>query len=115
MPVERPGWRRSGNPEVGNPGEQAEDEMDFTLTDDQRRLQKQTLGFSTAKYFANEMTREVCGAALRLAGGCGYDEEYPIEQCFCDARGSGIAGGAIDFEKINIAAALVGRRFNQPR
>jgi alkylation response protein AidB-like acyl-CoA dehydrogenase len=68
---------------------------------------------SIAKCFANEMTREVTGAALQLMGGYGYAKEYGMEQRFRDSWGWGIAGGAIDIQKINIAADLVGRRFNQ--
>ena len=46
-------------------------------------------------------------------GGYGYSKSYPMEQKMRDALGWGIAGGSIDIQKINIAAALVGRRFNQ--
>lgn len=70
---------------------------------------------SIAKCFANEMTREVCGAAIQLMGGYGYNKEYPIEQRFRDSWGWGIAGGAIDIQKTNIASALVDRRFDQRR
>ena len=70
---------------------------------------------SIAKCFANEMTREVCGAAVQLMGGYGYNKEYPIEQRFRDSWGWGIAGGAIDIQKTNIASALVDRRFDQRR
>jgi hypothetical protein len=38
-----PGPRRRGN------GEQAEDEMDFTLMDEQRRLQQQASDFATRR------------------------------------------------------------------
>jgi alkylation response protein AidB-like acyl-CoA dehydrogenase len=68
---------------------------------------------SIAKCFANEMVREVTGTAMQLMGGYGYSKEYPAEQRFRDGWGWGIAGGTIDIQKINIAAALVGRRFNQ--
>lgn len=68
---------------------------------------------SIAKCFANEMTREVTGKALQLMGGYGYSSEYPLEQKMRDSWGWGIAGGAIDVQKTNIAASLVGRRFNQ--
>ena len=68
---------------------------------------------SIAKCFANEMVREVTGNAMQLMGGYGYSKEYPAEQRFRDAWGWGIAGGAIDIQKVNITAALVGRRFNQ--
>ncbi|GMG84938.1 acyl-CoA dehydrogenase [Paralimibaculum aggregatum] len=68
---------------------------------------------SLAKCFANEMTREVTGAAMQLMGGYGYACEYGMEQRFRDSFGWGIAGGAIDIQKVNIAASLVGRRFSQ--
>ncbi|MDB5591255.1 acyl-CoA dehydrogenase [Enterovirga sp.] len=66
-----------------------------------------------AKCYANEMTREVTGTALQLMGGYGYAEEYGMERRFRDSYGWGIAGGAIDIQKINIAADLIGRRFSQ--
>lgn len=68
---------------------------------------------SIAKCFANEIVREVTGKAVQLMGAYGYSKEYPIEQKFRDGWGWGIAGGTIDIQKVNIAAALVGRRFNQ--
>jgi len=70
---------------------------------------------SIAKCFANEMVREVTGAAMQLMGGYGYSKQYSAEQRFRDAWGWGIAGGTIDIQKINIASALVGRRFDQRR
>ena len=68
---------------------------------------------SIAKCFANEIAREVTGKAMQLMGGYGYSTEFPLEQKMRDAWGWGIAGGAIDIQKINIASAIVGRRFNQ--
>lgn len=70
---------------------------------------------SMAKCFANEMVREVCGSALQLMGGYGYNKDYPIEQRFRDGWGWGIAGGAVDIQKVNIAAALLNKRFDQRR
>ena len=70
---------------------------------------------SVAKCFANEIAREVCGHAVQLLGGYGYSKEYPMERRLRDAWGWGIAGGAIDIQKINIASAMVGRRFDQRR
>ena len=71
------------------------------------------LDSSLAKCFANEMVRDVTGAAMQVMGAYGYSKEFPIEQRLRDGWGWGIAGGAIDIQKINIASALVGRRFNQ--
>ncbi len=68
---------------------------------------------SIAKCFANEMVRDVTGKALQLMGGYGYSRQYPAEQRMRDAWGWGIAGGTIDIQKVNIASALVGRRFDQ--
>ncbi len=68
---------------------------------------------SMAKCFANEITREVTGKAMQLMGGYGYSKDYPIEQKMRDSWGWGIAGGAIDIQKVNITSALAGRRFNQ--
>ncbi|MEQ8398550.1 acyl-CoA dehydrogenase family protein [Thalassobaculum sp.] len=73
------------------------------------------LDSSLAKCFANEMVRDVAGAALQVMGAYGYAKEYGMEQKLRDGWGWGIAGGAIDIQKINIAAALVGRRFDQRR
>ncbi|HEY2683825.1 MAG TPA: acyl-CoA dehydrogenase family protein [Steroidobacteraceae bacterium] len=68
---------------------------------------------SVAKCYANEIAREVTGHAVQLMGGYGYSREYPMERRLRDAWGWGIAGGAIDIQKVNIAAAMVGRRFDQ--
>ena len=70
---------------------------------------------SIAKCFANEMVREVTGDALQVMGGYGYHKDYGMEQRFRDAWGWGIAGGAIDIQKTNIASALIGTRFSQRR
>ena len=68
---------------------------------------------SMAKCFANEIAREVTGHAVQLMGGYGYSREYPMERRMRDAWGWGIAGGAIDIQKVNIASAMAGRRFTQ--
>ena len=73
------------------------------------------LDSSLAKCFANEMVRDVAGAGLQVMGAYGYAKEYGMEQKLRDGWGWGIAGGAIDIQKTNIAAALVGRRFDQRR
>ena len=68
---------------------------------------------STAKCFSNEISREVTTTAMQLMGGYGYNKEYGMERRVRDAFGWGIAGGTIDIQKINIASAMIGRRFNQ--
>jgi butyryl-CoA dehydrogenase len=73
------------------------------------------LDSSIAKCVANETAREVTSAGVQLMGGYGYSRDYPMERRMRDAWGWGIAGGTIDIQKVNIASALVGRRFNQRR
>ena len=73
------------------------------------------LDSSIAKCVANETAREVTSAGVQLMGGYGYSCEYPMERRMRDAWGWGIAGGTIDIQKVNIASALVGRRFDQRR
>jgi alkylation response protein AidB-like acyl-CoA dehydrogenase len=68
---------------------------------------------SMAKCFANEMARDVCGKTVQLMGGYGYSKAFAAEQRLRDAWGWGIAGGTIDIQKVNIASALIGRRFQQ--
>ena len=47
-------------------------------------------------------------------GGYGYSKAFAAEQRLLrDAWGWGIAGGTIDIQKVNIASALIGRRFQQ--
>lgn len=73
------------------------------------------LDSSTAKCFANQIARNVTGNAVQMMGGYGYSTQYPMERRMRDAWGWGIAGGAIDIQKVNIASAMVGRRFDQRR
>eukprot|EP00004_Rigifila_ramosa_P026397 TRINITY_DN8196_c0_g1_i1.p3 TRINITY_DN8196_c0_g1~~TRINITY_DN8196_c0_g1_i1.p3 ORF type:complete len:427 (-),score=127.37 TRINITY_DN8196_c0_g1_i1:29-1189(-) len=71
------------------------------------------LDSSTAKCMANEVAVEVCQAAVQLMGGYGLSEQYPLERRLRDALCWRVAGGAVDIQKINIASAIVGRRFPQ--
>ena len=70
---------------------------------------------SIGKCFANTIAREVTGDALQLMGAYGYSKEFPMERRLRDSWGWGIAGGAIDIQKTNIAGAMLGRRFDQRR
>ena len=63
----------------------------------------------------NTIAREVTGDALQLMGAYGYSKEFPMERRNRDGWGWGIAGGAIDIQKTNIASAMLGRRFDQRR
>jgi butyryl-CoA dehydrogenase len=68
---------------------------------------------SVAKCFANEIAKEVTDMALQVFGGNGYSKEFPIERLLRDSRGWPLAGGTVQIQRINIASAMLGRRFNQ--
>lgn len=70
---------------------------------------------SLAKCFANEVVRSATANGMQLMGGYGYHKDYGMEQRVRDGFAWGIAGGTTDVQKTNIAAALVGRRFDQRR
>ena len=70
---------------------------------------------SSGKCFSNAIAREVCGDAMQLMGAYGYSKDFPMERRLRDSWGWGIAGGAIDIQKVNIASAMRGRRFDQRR
>jgi alkylation response protein AidB-like acyl-CoA dehydrogenase len=70
---------------------------------------------STGKCFSNTIAREVTGDAMQLMGAYGYSKQFAMERRLRDSWGWGIAGGAIDIQKTNIAGALLGRRFDQRR
>lgn len=68
---------------------------------------------SVAKCFSNEMAKEVTDMAMQVFGGYGYSKEYPVERMLRDSRGWAVAGGTVQMQRINIAGAMLGRRFNQ--
>ena len=70
---------------------------------------------SVAKCYANEIVRSVTADGMQVMGGYGYHKEYGMEQRVRDGFAWGIAGGTTDVQKTNIAAALIGRRFDQRR
>ncbi len=73
------------------------------------------LDSSVGKCFANTIACEVTGEAMQLMGAYGYSRQFPMERRLRDSWGWGIAGGAIDIQKVNIAGAMMGRRFDQRR
>ncbi|UVI40075.1 acyl-CoA dehydrogenase family protein [Qipengyuania spongiae] len=70
---------------------------------------------SVAKCYANEIVRSVTANGMQVMGGYGYHSEYGMEQRVRDGFAWGIAGGTTDVQKTNIAAAMIGRRFDQRR
>lgn len=66
-----------------------------------------------AKLFANETAKQVTDQAMEILGGVGYSVEYPIERMLRDSRGWPIAGGTLQIQRLAIASAVLGRRFDQ--
>ena len=73
------------------------------------------LNSSVAKCYAGEAAKEVTDMAMMIHGGYGYSKEYPIERMLRDSRGWPVAGGTLQIQRINIASALLGKRFDQRR
>jgi len=68
---------------------------------------------SMAKVFANETAKSVTDMAMEVLGAYGYSKEYPVERMLRDSRGWPLAGGTLQIQKIIIASAVLGRRFDQ--
>ena len=68
---------------------------------------------SVAKCFANTMAKQVSDWAMQLHGGYGYSAEYELERLHRDSHGWALAGGTPTMQRIRIASAYLGRRFNQ--
>ncbi len=68
---------------------------------------------SMAKLFANETSKFVTDKAMEILGAVGYSAEYPIERMLRDSRGWPIAGGTLQIQRLVIASAVFGRRFDQ--
>ena len=68
---------------------------------------------SMAKLFANETSKYVTDKAMEILGAAGYSAEYPIERMLRDSRGWPIAGGTLQIQRLTIASAVFGRRFDQ--
>jgi alkylation response protein AidB-like acyl-CoA dehydrogenase len=68
---------------------------------------------SMAKLFANETSKYVTDKAMEILGAVGYSTEYPIERMLRDSRGWPIAGGTLQIQRLTIASAVFGRRFDQ--
>lgn len=68
---------------------------------------------SMAKLFANETAKQVTDQAMEILGGVGYSAEMPIERMLRDSRGWPIAGGTLQIQRLTIASAVLGRRFDQ--
>ena len=68
---------------------------------------------SMAKLFANETSKFVTDKAMEILGAVGYSAEYPIERMLRDSRGWPIAGGTLQIQRLIIASAVFGRRFDQ--
>ena len=60
-----------------------------------------------AKYFASEACWEICQEALRIHGGNGFANEYPIERLYRDAPLMIVGEGTSEIQKMVIARRLL--------
>jgi len=54
---------------------------------------------SIAKYYASEITEEVCSEAIQIHGAYGYSREYPVEKFYRDSRVQKIVEGTSEIQK----------------
>ena len=59
------------------------------------------------KYLGLEMVGRVTDHSIRIHGGVGYSEAYPIEQMYRDARGMWFEEGTAEIQKTVIAQGLI--------
>jgi alkylation response protein AidB-like acyl-CoA dehydrogenase len=62
-----------------------------------------------AKLFASETAREVSLEAMRVLGGYGYTQEFPVERYYRDAPLMIIGEGTNEIQRLVIARQLVQR------
>jgi alkylation response protein AidB-like acyl-CoA dehydrogenase len=62
---------------------------------------------SMAKLHAEEMVTRVSEKALRLHGGVGYTQAYPIERMFRDCRSFHFEEGTAEIQKLVISRNLL--------
>ena len=62
-----------------------------------------------AKLFAEQVVTRVAEMALRIHGGVGYTQAYPLERHFRDARSFHFEEGTEEIQKLLIARQLLGR------
>lgn len=73
------------------------------------------LEVSIAKTFANDMSLEVCNAAMQIHGGYGYCVEFPLERAWRDARAYSFGAGTPQIQRNMIAQQLLRGRLDEIR
>ena len=68
---------------------------------------------SMAKLFANETAKAVTDMAMEIMGVRGHRVDHPVERLLRDSRAWPIAGGTLQIQRLTIASAVFGRRFDQ--
>jgi len=73
------------------------------------------LEVSIAKTFANDMSLEVCNAAMQIHGGYGYCIEFPLERAWRDARCYSFGAGTPQIQRNMIAQQLLRGKLEEIR
>jgi alkylation response protein AidB-like acyl-CoA dehydrogenase len=61
---------------------------------------------SMAKLFASEAAERICFAAIRIHGGYGYLNDFPVERIYRDVRVCSIYEGASEIQRLVISRQL---------
>lgn len=71
------------------------------------------LQVSMAKVFVAKTCTKICDTAVKLFGGYGYMEEFPVNHFLRRVRGTQIYGGTMQIHRNMIAGRILGRRNDQ--
>ena len=65
---------------------------------------------SMAKLFASQMSERVCSAALKMHGGYGFLNDFPLEKLYRDAMVFQLYDGTNEIQKLLISRELLANR-----
>ena len=79
----------------------------FDAAERKSRGERADLAAGMAKFFASETALEVATEAMRIHGGYGYSQEYPVERLFRDAPLLILGEGTNEIQQVLIARRLL--------
>ena len=79
----------------------------FDAAERKSRGERVNLEAGMAKFFASETAYEVAGEAMRIHGGYGYSQEYPVERLYRDAPLLILGEGTNEIQQLLIARRIL--------
>ena len=75
------------------------------LKNEGRKISRES---AMAKYYASEVALRVTGKAIKVHGGYGYSNDYPVERYYRDAMGLALYEGTSEIQKLVIGRETLG-------